>query len=734
MADNEIKLKLTLDGKEAIATIELTDKELTKLATSIRNAGNESRNAGEKLVHSFAQARNLIQGLKETYDVLSNLLSAPINLFVDDEQTRIAFEVLIGNAEKANEVLKELREYASKTPLEFTTLQESAKILLNYNISAKEIIPTLKMLGDISGGNAEKLRSLTLAFAQVQSTGRLTGQDLLQLINAGFNPLQAIAEKTGKTIAELKNEMEKGNISAEQIKQAFIDVTSEGGRFYGMLEKQSFTLGGKLSNLKDSISKLQIATGEFIGKALSPLLDIISKLISKITELSPGLAGLIGTITALTVAMVTLNATGITTVVKSILTGFIPAIKALQTSIASLEISLGPAGWLALGLSAIAGLWFSIAEGEQKAAENLEIYHSNFKKFRLAEINKLLNNEELDSTRRFLLEQERKRLLDEYIMRPHNIKEEEDSDKIIKQDFETSKRRLEIEQEHEMNMLKLRTDNLTKILILEKKHLEEMKNLYLQYGEDITEINYRIMETDTKLALQLNDVKLKDYEFHEEQKIQLKQLSTEKMLEIERNYAEQSKRITEEITEFDKWLYSEEATYKMQMQAAVLNFIASGYNQYTAIAKIAAMFNALLKAKEAYLTALAAFPPPFNFAAAAAVATAAATQIAEIAAMKPPRFEKGGRLKKGEIGFFEGYHDEIVAPEKTFVEVFRQELRPQIYGSNGTVNYDLSGIKESINKLNNLLDRGIVAKTYLDNKEAKKIYLRGYGQIKRSKI
>lgn len=85
----------------------------------------------------------------------------------------------------------------------------------------------MKMLGDISLGNGERLQSLSLAFAQVTATGRLMGQDLLQMINAGFNPLEAIAKRTGETMTDVKERMSDGRVSVEEVEQAMKDATSE---------------------------------------------------------------------------------------------------------------------------------------------------------------------------------------------------------------------------------------------------------------------------------------------------------------------------------------------------------------------------------------------------------------------------------------------------------------------------------------------------------------------------
>jgi len=186
------------------------------------------------------------------------------------EKQSVAFGVMLGSASKATAMLKEIQEFAAATPLQGAALQQNALLLLNFGAAADEIMPTLRMLGDVSGGDQQKLDSLTLAFAQMSSAGRLMGQDLLQMINAGFNPLQIISEKTGKSMAQLKKEMEQGAISSEMVKQAFRDATSEGGRFYQMLEKQSQTLSGMWSTFQD-IGDIAVRT---FGQQLAPVMKL----------------------------------------------------------------------------------------------------------------------------------------------------------------------------------------------------------------------------------------------------------------------------------------------------------------------------------------------------------------------------------------------------------------------------------------------------------------------------
>jgi len=198
------------------------------------------------------------------------------------EQTRISFEVMIGSVKQGRALLRDIEEMAVITPFKSSDLQSSGKLLLGYGVSAQKILPTLRMLGDISGGNAEKLHFLSLAFAQSQAAGRLMGQDLLQMVNAGFNPLQTISEKTGISIGVLKKKMEEGAISAKIVEAAFRSATQEGGRFYGMMEKQSQTFEGRMNAMSEKTEIWMRGIGQNINAFLAPLLDVA---IEKMDEL-----------------------------------------------------------------------------------------------------------------------------------------------------------------------------------------------------------------------------------------------------------------------------------------------------------------------------------------------------------------------------------------------------------------------------------------------------------------
>ncbi|WP_404989069.1 tape measure protein [Clostridium culturomicium] len=186
----------------------------------------------------------------------------------DMEQYMASFETMLGGAEAAVKHLDELKKFASKTPFEIGDLAKASQTLLAFGANVEDVTPILKMLGDISLGNKEKFNSLALVFGQVQSQGKLMGQDLMQMINAGFNPLQVISEQTGKSMADLKEEMSDGLITYDMVTEAMQIATSEGGQFAGAMEKQSQTAGGLFSTLKDNFKTL-------VGDVFIPLSESI---------------------------------------------------------------------------------------------------------------------------------------------------------------------------------------------------------------------------------------------------------------------------------------------------------------------------------------------------------------------------------------------------------------------------------------------------------------------------
>lgn len=200
------------------------------------------------------------------------------------EQLEVSFSTLLGSQAQANALLQEIREYGTVTPYDTEGLAQAARLMLSYGMATNKVMPTLRMLGDISMGNKEKLQSLTLAFSQMSASGRVCKEDLNQMVNAGFNPLQIIAEQTGKSIGELNDEVSAGKISVNQIEQAFISATSEGGKFHGMVDNMSNTLSGKIAQMSDGWDNLKASIGGLSSPAVLKAIEIATKTIDGLTE------------------------------------------------------------------------------------------------------------------------------------------------------------------------------------------------------------------------------------------------------------------------------------------------------------------------------------------------------------------------------------------------------------------------------------------------------------------
>jgi tape measure domain-containing protein len=244
--------------------------------------------AGQGIGKALEGARNGIAAAVE--QVKSSFMKA-----ANMEQVKISFGIMLGSDAAGNDMIKQLEQRAANTSFEMPSLVDAAQKLLQFDVAAENILPTLDMLGDISGGNAQKLDSLALAFGQMASTGRLMGGELLQMINAGFNPLQEISKRTGKDIKALKKEMEMGDIDAEIVIHAFRDATTEGGRFYGMMAKQSKSAVGLMSTLRDAWGMNMLAFGQPVMESVKPLLadaiGLVERMRDKAVEVGEKLAG-----------------------------------------------------------------------------------------------------------------------------------------------------------------------------------------------------------------------------------------------------------------------------------------------------------------------------------------------------------------------------------------------------------------------------------------------------------
>ena len=235
------------------ATARLSVKKLRDEYALLRQEGGGTAETMNLLTGKLKQMSGMLlggMGLKE-------LAGKIVSVRAEFESMETSLKVLLGGSEeRLDAIMGQIKEYALASPLNTKDMVGAVQMMTSFGIEAEKSIDYLKAIGDISMGDTGRFNSLALAFSQMSAAGKLMGQDLNQMINAGFNPLEEIARKTGKSIGELKNEMSKGAISSKMVQDAFISATSAGGKFFGMADEGSKTLNGQISMLGESFDMM----------------------------------------------------------------------------------------------------------------------------------------------------------------------------------------------------------------------------------------------------------------------------------------------------------------------------------------------------------------------------------------------------------------------------------------------------------------------------------------------
>lgn len=214
------------------------------------------------------------------------------------ENTTSDLSILVGGMEKAKQVIKEIDDFASKTPFEFPELVGTVKNLTSFGVSAGDAVEFTKRIGDLAGGSADKLNRIAQNFGQIQSLGKASSVDLKQFASVGIPIYTELARVTGKNGKALEDYISKG-VDAKVINQIFKDLTNQGGKFFGLAEASSKTFSGQISTLKDNLDK---AFGTFAKN--SGIFDFLRVGVGEINKLLDGSQNLTDTLSNLKAAFI----------------------------------------------------------------------------------------------------------------------------------------------------------------------------------------------------------------------------------------------------------------------------------------------------------------------------------------------------------------------------------------------------------------------------------------------
>lgn len=259
MNDAEVRLQVILDSSKAEKSVSSLSKKADSLSNKFKSFGKTMTIGVTAPLTALATAGVKYNATMETY--LANLTT-----------------LMQGNEQEASKLLQTLKDMAATTPYETTDLVKATQKMMAFGLSASDSLNYLQMLGDIAMGDANKMDSLTLAFSQIGASGRATMEDINQMIDQGFNPLTIISQKTGENMGALRDRVSEGAVSFQEIVDAMKTATSEGGIYFGSMDKASQTTAGKISTLKDDFNSA-------VGSMTEVLLPFVTNIVSKLSQI-----------------------------------------------------------------------------------------------------------------------------------------------------------------------------------------------------------------------------------------------------------------------------------------------------------------------------------------------------------------------------------------------------------------------------------------------------------------
>jgi tape measure domain-containing protein len=278
----------------------------------------------------------------------------------------MAMTSILGDSGKAAQLLDDLKKFAATTPFEFTELAQTTKQLLAYGFAQDQIITTSKTLGDVAAGLNIPFSDLAYLYGTLRAQQVAYTKDMNQFANRGIPIWDEVAQVMGKTVPEVRKLVEAGEVGFPIIEQAFVNMTSEGGKFNNLMQAQMATTAGQFSNLKDSVGFLARDLGTLLLPTAMQLIQALMDLVNWVNSLSEGQKQLIVTIAAVVAGI------GPLLIILGLLVNGISAVIGVVGVLSSAFIFLitSPLTWIVIAIAAVvaAGIWLVKHWDDVKAA------------------------------------------------------------------------------------------------------------------------------------------------------------------------------------------------------------------------------------------------------------------------------------------------------------------------------------------------------------------------------
>lgn len=283
-------------------------RKLQETQAGVKNASNKITQSGESIEDMFSKLTKAAAAFGAGFSA-QQLVKQLVNVRGEFQKLEVAFETMLGNKERSDALMQQIVKTAATTPFNLQDVANGAKQLLAYGIEAENVNETLIRLGDIAAGLSIPLGDLTYLYGTTRAQGRLYTEDFNQFTGRGIPMIEMLAEKFGVAESEVKGLVEAGRVGFPEVQSVIESLTNEGGKFGGLMEKQSKTLSGQISNLEDSFQQMFNEIGQGTEGVLSGGISVVASLVENYEKVGKVLMSLVATYGAYKAAVIVAAAT-----------------------------------------------------------------------------------------------------------------------------------------------------------------------------------------------------------------------------------------------------------------------------------------------------------------------------------------------------------------------------------------------------------------------------------------
>lgn len=266
-------------------------KDMEKLMKDSMQSSQKETNKLQQSIDKLTKGAVAFFTISKAYEFTQKIIAVRSQF----QQLEISFGTMLKSKDKANELMAQMADLASKTPFGLQEVSEGAKRLLAFQVPAEEVTETLRRMGDVASGLGVPMGQLIHVYGQVKAQGRLKTDDLYQFMNAGIPIIAELSKVVGKSETEIKDMVSAGKIGFPEVQAVIKNMTNEGGLFFNLMAEQSKSLGGQISNLGDNFDQMLNEIGKASEGYISGAIQGVSFLVENYKTLGKVIAGLIAT-------------------------------------------------------------------------------------------------------------------------------------------------------------------------------------------------------------------------------------------------------------------------------------------------------------------------------------------------------------------------------------------------------------------------------------------------------